>query len=390
LLRAAVPGISLRIYDSNPEGASLVLPGEDVRRIFFMRFLNPGGLLSRPISWIRTKRVETAVYLLLKGLTRIGYLLLQQQERDYLEEFSQADLVISTGGTYLVPVYPMGPRLLELELAAASKTPFVLFTQSLGPFPKRIRRRAARVLSRAERIMVRDARSLQNLREIGISPTMCSVHPDVVFALAGKRGKRPPAVGTRVAISVRQWALEPSAWKRYLDGIAAAVEEIVRGHAGSVTFVSTCQGLKDYWTDDSDVAEQIIELLPEQIKSGVSLLQHRLNPKELLDVYAEHHAVIATRMHAGILALCGGTPVLPIAYEFKTEELFKQLGLEEWVVGMDEIDPEKFPAMVTRFLSQAETFTNRLAPQISEMRSEALASVQPLLELLKRPGRRPD
>ena len=39
--------------------------------------------------------------------------------------------------------------------------------------------------------------------------------------------------------------------------------------------------------------------------------------------------VVATRMHMMILSLCVGTPVLPIAYEFKTKELAARLGIAD-------------------------------------------------------------
>jgi colanic acid/amylovoran biosynthesis protein len=41
-----------------------------------------------------------------------------------------------------------------------------------------------------------------------------------------------------------------------------------------------------------------------------------------------------------ILALVAGTPVLPIAYEFKTQELFERLGCLRWVLAMEETTPE--------------------------------------------------
>jgi colanic acid/amylovoran biosynthesis protein len=42
-------------------------------------------------------------------------------------------------------------------------------------------------------------------------------------------------------------------------------------------------------------------------------------------------------MHAAILALCAGTPVVPISYEFKTKELFGSLGLPELVIDIEEV-----------------------------------------------------
>lgn len=389
LLRLERPGISITIYDSDPEGASRVLPAEHFRRIFFKRFLDRRGFFSRPMNLVGTKRIEAALFFLLRGWRSIGLVLLRRQERGYLAELGRADLIVSTGGTYLVPTYSVEPRLMELELAAVSGTPFILFTQSLGPFTGGIHRRTTRVLTRAQRIMVRDEKSRRHLADIGVPSAMCSVHPDVVFALAKEKRRHPPPTGPRVAISVRQWVMESAAWERYLDAIAAGVDVIVRGHSGTVTFVSTCQGSEDYWTDDSDVARTIIESLPEQIKPSISLVSDRLTTEELLKIYGDHDAVIATRMHAAIMALCSGTPVLPIAYEFKTNELFEQLGLREWVTSIHKISPERFPETVARFLSHTESLADALAPRIAEMKARALASVEPLLRSLDNPTGRP-
>lgn len=51
---------------------------------------------------------------------------------------------------------------------------------------------------------------------------------------------------------------------------------------------------------------------------------------------------IGTRMHMCILSLISGTPVLPIAYEFKTQELFGEIGLKEWVTDIEVIEPDAF------------------------------------------------
>ena len=42
-------------------------------------------------------------------------------------------------------------------------------------------------------------------------------------------------------------------------------------------------------------------------------------------------------MHMMIMSLCVGTPVLPIAYEFKTMELAKRLDLEAFVSDINTI-----------------------------------------------------
>jgi colanic acid/amylovoran biosynthesis protein len=54
-------------------------------------------------------------------------------------------------------------------------------------------------------------------------------------------------------------------------------------------------------------------------------------------------------MHLAILALVSGTPALPIAYEFKTADLYRSLGGEAWVSDVNAMDPAAFVDLVRRF-----------------------------------------
>jgi colanic acid/amylovoran biosynthesis protein len=54
-------------------------------------------------------------------------------------------------------------------------------------------------------------------------------------------------------------------------------------------------------------------------------------------------------MHMAILALTAGVPVLPIAYEFKTQELFTRLGLAEMVLESTSITPAAMVATIEQF-----------------------------------------
>ena len=54
--------------------------------------------------------------------------------RRALVRIADAGLVVSAGGTYLVPHYRILPKLVDLLVAYAMGRRYVLFTQSLGPF----------------------------------------------------------------------------------------------------------------------------------------------------------------------------------------------------------------------------------------------------------------
>jgi colanic acid/amylovoran biosynthesis protein len=54
-------------------------------------------------------------------------------------------------------------------------------------------------------------------------------------------------------------------------------------------------------------------------------------------------------MHMMILSLCVGTPVLPIAYEFKTKELAARVGLSEVLLDIDTVTGDEAFARLERF-----------------------------------------
>ena len=64
------------------------------------------------------------------------------------------------------------------------------------------------------------------------------------------------------------------------------------------------------------------------------------NPDQLKLVIDKFDIVLSTRMHFAIQSLSIGIPVLPIAYEFKTKELFKSLVKPECILDIDTITPE--------------------------------------------------
>jgi colanic acid/amylovoran biosynthesis protein len=126
----------------------------------------------------------------------------------------------------------------------------------------------------------------------------------------------------------------------YFASMAALAGNLIERRNAHVTFISTCQGTPEYWTDDAHVAAEIVRRLPEALRAHVTIDRGFHQPAALIARFADFNLTIATRFHAAILSLCAGTPVLPVAYEFKTSELFARLGLGETVVEIEKISPD--------------------------------------------------
>lgn len=275
-----------------------------------------------------------------------------------LDDYVEADLVVSSGGTYLVPHYEVYSKLFNLLLAWTMGRPLVLFTQSLGPFPAGRRRKLLRfVLRKAKLILVRDDRSQQALETLGVEPARVRLCADAAFFLATGNAARPLAGAPRnIAISVRHWPHFRSrpadeGMEAYLSAMAEFTQYLVERYGATVTFISTCQGTPEYWTDDGLTAERIVARLPKSIAGQVVCDRGFHRTAQLMDHLRAQDFTISTRLHLAILSLCAGTPVLPVAYEFKTQELFERLGLGGLTLDIETIDAERLVAAFEEALS---------------------------------------
>lgn len=310
-------------------------------------------------------------------------LLLGPRLAEGLDIYRRADLVVSSGGTYLVEHYDIEGRLLEYEKDMALGKPLILFTQSMGPFADPSNRaRLGRVLDYAALTLLRDARSLEHARDIAGPAARLVQLADGAFTLAEPatlalaalpRGEMTPR---RVAVSVREWrnfagrsAQEGMA--AYRAAIARATTVLVREFGSTVTFLSTCQGIPEYHFDDAAVATRIAGELPEDVRAAVEIDQGFHTPEGLLARLAAFDLVIATRMHMAILGLSAGVPVLPIAYEFKTAELFESLGQANWLTGIEAITPDDFEARLRAFVPSLDAVRATVFPRVGELGSSA-------------------
>ena len=278
----------------------------------------------------------------LRPLSGIKYFL-PPEVRESLARYAAADVVVASGGTYLVPYYRLAPRLVNFLACTAMGKPLILFTQSIGPFEGRLTKALLRlILRRSQLILLRDDQSRRHLQALGVSPERTAISPDAAFALAPANAAQPTARKhtdhLRVAISLRDWphfeTNSKDGMEKYLEAVAGLARNLVTRRHAHVTFLSTCQGATEYWTDDSAIADRVTRRLPPEVLRYIEVDRMHRRPENLIRRFKDFDFVIATRMHAAILGLCAGRPVLAIAYEFKSRELFRRLGLADLIVDI--------------------------------------------------------
>lgn len=314
-----------------------------------------------------------------RAVQRVGWRATASRQR---AAYAGVDAFASTGGTYLVEHYDLRPRWREFELVRATGRPYVLLTQSLGPFvdPEN-RAQLRRVVDGAELVLLRDERSLAHLHDVVADAHHVHLGADLAFALPSPRIDDAP--DPTLIVSVRAWpTAEPEARRRYLEGIGRAVTAAVRDHDLDVVFLSTCQGLPTYRFDDSATAAEVVAGLPADVARRCTVDRQFRGPEAFVATIARARHVLATRMHAAILALVAGTPVTAIAYEWKTEELFGGLGLSDHVVPYG-APPDEVVARLGEGLG-AEDLRASIPGRIAPSRATAERDIDTALERLQR------
>lgn len=263
-----------------------------------------------------------------------------------------ADLVFTVPGGYL-----LAPREVDdwwlyhvpnIFLAKALGRPVILGPSSIGPFAPGHKKAAARLLANVDLIILREELSRPFVAELGVREHSILVSPDIAFrhapdalGAAGTRLRREISDARRtregvVGVSVRQHSfpgsMQPKAdFARYLGAVEEALAQLYLDGALVVVFSQT--------EEDWAVSQLLSSMLSKRSVPHI-LADPSLTPSDLQRLYGELDLLVGTRMHANILALTMGTPVVAIAYEPKTMGILRSIGLEDWGVWIDEVDSE--------------------------------------------------
>lgn len=394
-------GTRIYVFDSEPQAAAR-LYGKDRYPDFEFRKLLPEAIFKRPYEGHPIKNLVKRIYnglcfrAVAPGRWRDGLLgrfLLDRDSRRSLDIYDGATSVVTTGGTYLVENYNLQRRIDQFRIDRALGKDTVFFTQSLGPFKDRHNRaELKKAFDRSPLILLRDERSLSHISDIVADPDKCHVVADAVFALADTdrigailASSRPPVPTGRVGISVRNWNYVrdgEGGMSRYIDAVRRMTVSLVR-QGKEVTFVSTCQGVPEYAHDDSKTAEAIVAGLDPSVARHVKVDAGFHTPEELMELAKGFDFVVATRMHMMILSLCVGTPVLPIAYEFKTKELAARLGISEVLLDIDTISDDAV-ASLADFSERLDALRRTSLQAVLAENASALSSAALLAHAVQR------
>lgn len=314
--------------------------------------------------------------------------LLPESWRSVLREAREADLAIAVPGGYLMAQGPGDfwwlSHFCTLWACIAAGSPVVLSPCSIGPFSPRYRRLAGLLLRRVDRIVLRERRSLGFVLDLGVDPRRVQAATDMAFALEPEDGPPPRrGAGPRIGISVRRWGFpghpDPlRLWGRYLEAMARVADWAVTEVGAEVVLVAQAVGSGG---DDAEVSRAVVRASSQPER--MAIMGEDVELDALRTVYGDLDLLIGTRMHANLLALTSGVPVVAIAYEAKTRGIMEDLGLELYVVEISDVSPKGLVDLAADAWAEREAIRAQISQRLPELRRRATAwldALEPWME----------
>lgn len=294
-------------------------------------FLKPDSIAPSFIFKIKRKlRYVLKKLFKLPFESKASRLLGSKREDRIFKILKEADIIISSAGGYFHDFYGYEKRLSTLEFIHDTlNKPYFIFYQSIGPYwEKQHFDRLNRMFANAQKVILREAYSLNHLKTIGYNNSNVMVSNDIAFYLNKAYGT-PVNLNRKlkkIAINFREWRYEPQS-KYILEKAVILCEKLI-DEGYELTFISTCQGVDGY-TDDSEYAQQITNSLDATVRSRIIINNDKMSLERFLEFLESFDAYMGMRLHCAILSLIAGIPVLNIAYEDKSLGIFQSLQLDE-------------------------------------------------------------
>ncbi|GIV67485.1 MAG: polysaccharide pyruvyl transferase [Caldilinea sp.] len=324
--------------------------------------------------------------LLFRWTGRPFYLLLDRERRRLLEAYFHADLIVSCPGNFFLSGSGLG---LPLFLAVFSLAygwllgkPLYMMQQSVGPLRRRIDQLVVGwLLQRIRIVFLRDERSMETLKAIGFAHPKCFLIPDAAFLYQGNgnvhrflnvlpkpESLRRPFIGATVI----DFGMQNRFFRRqqvYENALVDALNRFVGKYGGTVFLFPQVCGPSEA-EDDRIPSRRIADAL---IEKGIPtiLIDVPWQAGELQAAYGQMDLFIGTRLHSNIFAMTAGTPVIAIAYFYKTYGIMQMLELSDWVLDIHTVDSEGLVNSLENLWVHRDAIRRHLTYKLPLIREEA-------------------
>lgn len=304
----------------------------------------------------------------------------------YVADF---DLLIIGGGGILMDFYRREAHLYSsyAMMAKKCKVPYIIYGCGVGPLDTLSGKLMIRFMcAYAENISVRDPKSKQLLKRIGVSkeveiigdPAFTLYQPKEVYAEAPKK------IGLS-AVPIYNANYWPSGdveiYDKYITGMAMNLDLLIEQKDIDLTFFAT------KFPQDVTVTQDIQKKM--KYANRTTILDGNLKPMALIDVASQQDIVIGTRLHSLILATDSATPIIAISYHHKVKDFMEMIGKENRYCTTEEIMQES--QLLISLYEEIETNWSTVVAETKELSKQlhekAMRGQQLMMKAVKANGK---
>jgi polysaccharide pyruvyl transferase WcaK-like protein len=300
-------------------------------------------------------------------------------ESPFERTIADAKVVVSKGGYVFVERDTIGGLLalwftaFPLIYAARRNVPTVALCTTVGPYRRFLSRALCRwILKRIDTVVTRDPISTAEAARLGCRDVReC---PDIVMTFDESRidfrypqeQLRSAGVYGVVVISSETRKLD----EVFLERLGALTERILRD--GLVDrLVLTVQSMED--------ARITSRFLRSQNDPRYILVEDDLSPEESMGIYKGARFLIGRRLHAGLFALLGGTPIVLFSTDgVKTDGVMRELGLSNRVDRYPDFSVDEVHRLLVTMTQREEEEKEIVGKRVEEARRRAVAKLSAL------------
>lgn len=308
-----------------------------------------------------------------------------------LATLRQTDAVICGGGD-LILGYPTSYLLLRAARFLGVPVYMVGVGVNLRGSGWLARRWQRSELPACERFWVRDAASLERLRELGVPEAKLVAVPDLVFtfergALLEQAAAEPDHAAVQaqlpdrpyVAVSIREPEGNSAQWgEATYAALAEALDQLVERQGLHVVFVPMLSEARDAMRrhsprtrDDEQVARRIREKMRHAAQATVFGGPHGF--RQIFAVLAGARLTIGARLHSLIFSAVAQTPFVALSYNLKTDAFMRDAGLERFALAIDRLAPAELVQRAKLALGEGDVLRGQLAALAAARREQARA-----------------
>jgi len=318
--------------------------------------------------------------------------------RGLLRAYDAADLVLAAGGGYLYTRTPWRGSIILLSViygyhcAALLGKPVYLYSQSVGPFAGRFQQwLVRRSLCGVRLVFAREEQTRRRLDRLATGWKMPAVHSaaDAAFLLDDATAPcgLPPRTddSLRVGLTVRRWFPDGDAQADYEEQVARFVRQLAEEANAEIWFLPqvTYGAAGD---DDRRAARRVRTAAGDSPR--LHLVEQELSPSEIRGFCGAMDLFVGTRMHSNIFALTVGVPALAVGYQPKTAGIMAQLGLERFVLPIEQLTAEGLRERFNQLLDERDEVAAALQTGIPLLRENARRAARLIEEDFSLLGRR--